>query len=394
MERRTTVMGAGLLGVAALAASAIFMLQPSAQDILTNAAESMDGVESGHAVVSMTVDTPEKDGTATVEFWGYAPAEGDEAPPVFRMEVLESTMGDEAGSITVSDGVNIWAYDPAENLVVTGTWEEMKAQAEARRSEMDEMDEDAMRERFGEFMPEGFEDFEEPQNAAEAVELMLEYFTADKDGSEELATGAAWKLRLVPIAEKLPEQFAMVGGVGYLWVDKATNAPVQFAFNGSALGEAQGVVERFELNPELDPALFTFEIPAGAEVKSFAEVAEEMQPEELDLSAAADLGVKTPAVLPEGATLVEVLDLRGTIAQRYSLPDGGWFSVAQGPAEADVPLPGGEPQLVDVNGLTAELYADEDGSRVMLTWVDGDLQFWVGGDVTADEALATAQSLN
>ena len=48
---------------------------------------------------------------------------------------------------------------------------------------------------------------------------------------------------------------------------------------------------------------------------------------------------------PEGATLVEVLDVRGAIVQRYTLPDGGSFSIAQGQAD-ETPKPSTEEQAV------------------------------------------------
>ena len=57
-----------------------------------------------------------------------------------------------------------------------------------------------------------------------------------------------------------------------------------------------------------------------------------------------------------------------TIVQRYNLPEGS-FTIAQGPA-GEMPLPEGEEgEAVELRGTTGTLYTEEDGGRVLLTWV-------------------------
>ena len=46
-----------------------------------------------------------------------------------------------------------------------------------------------------------------------------------------------------------------------------------------------------------------------------------------------------------------------------------------------------------MRGVDGLLFNDEDGGRTLLTWTEGDMTFWIGGDLTGDEALAIAESL-
>ena len=75
---------------------------------------------------------------------------------------------------------------------------------------------------------------------------------------------------------------------------------------------------------------FTFDIPDGAKVIGFADM---RQPESLSLdeaAASAEFDFLTPDAVPAGATLVDVLNVKGMIVQQYTLTDGGAFSIAQG----------------------------------------------------------------
>ena len=92
------------------------------------------------------------------------------------------------------------------------------------------------------------------------------------------------------------------------------------------------------------------------------------------------------------ATLVEVVDLRGAIVQRYNQASGGSFTIAQGPAGA-APLPDGEGQPVDVRGTSGTLFTDDTGNRTLLTWQEGEVSIWIGGDLTAEQVQALADSL-
>ncbi len=353
--------------------SAFVIMQPSAKDILVNTLETSKTIENGHAIVEINVDSPEEKVSAKVEIWGRHEEEG---PGAFRLEVLETDKEEAAGAVIVSDGETVWAYSPAQGKVFTGTAEEAKAAMAEKQPMRDELDMEA---------------FEHPENAEEAVAKLLEYFDASRTGNEEIANTDAYAIELKPIPEQMPAEYTAVGGLLNLWIDQNRNVPLAAAYTGGSMGEVRVTALELEINQGVDEALFTFEIPADVEVVGFAD----MKPESLTLDEAAasvEFEFLTPDVVPDGATLVDVLNVRGAIVQRYTLTDGGSFSIAQGQAD-ETPKPSTEEQAVEVRGEAGSLFVSEDGKRVLLTWSEGDVFFYVAGDITADQALEIAESL-
>ena len=350
-----------------------FSLQPSAEDLLVQTLESLETITDIHAVVELDFDTPEQQASATVEAWAR---HGENGPGAFRVEVLETSEDEFAGALMVSDGKTLWAYDPTENKVLIGTLEEAKKMMEENDFEM------------GDF--EG-RDFEHPENAEEAVSMLLEYFTVENKGTEVIGDETAYHLKLVPIAEQMPTEYVAVGGFVNLWIDKARNIPLAIEYAGGSLGEFNSTITSLELNTGLEDSLFTFTIPAGVEVMSFADLV----PQSISMEEAADSAefqILTPMEIPEGATLVDILQVQGMIIQRYTLPEGGSFTIAQGITEETLPQ-APDVELIEVRGVTGTLVVDEDGSRVLLTWVELDLLYSIAGDLTVDQASMIAESL-
>lgn len=383
-NRKVQIILVLLLLVASLALAA-FMLQPSAADLLTDSAEAMklalEETTTGHAVVEFELDMPEKSSTGVVEVWGQMGA-GLNGEPAVRAEVLSASEPEMQGMVFVADGSQFWLWNPTENKVLTGTARELRAY----------MAEKMGGEEAREWAEEGeHEAGDHPQTAEEAVQKLLEYFTAERAGTETIGETEAFKLRLIPIPEQMPDEVRAAGGLLHVWLRPDDRLPVGAEYTGGVLGEGRAVATTLELNVALDASLFTFEIPAGAEVVRLAD----LQPQALSIEEAqnaADFDLLEPAGLPEGARLVEVVEIRGAIVQRYNLSEGGSFTLAQGPAGA-APLPEMEGRPVEVRGTTGTLFADEDGDRVLLTWQEGDVTFWLGGDITENLALRLANSL-
>lgn len=372
-KKRNIWLVAGAVILLTALVSAFVIMQPSAKDILIKTLETSKTIENGHAIVEINVNSPEEKVSARVEIWGRHEEEG---PGAFRLEVLETDKEEAAGAVIVSDGQTIWAYSPAQGKVFTGTAEEAKAAMAEKQPMRDGFDMEA---------------FEHPENAEEAVDKLLEYFDASRTGNREIANTDAYTIELKPIPEQMPAEYTAVGGLLNLWIDQNRNVPLAAAYTGGSMGEVRVTALELEINQGVDEALFTFEIPADVEVVGFAD----MKPKSLTLDEAAasvEFEFLTPDVVPDGATLVDVLNVRGAIVQRYTLADGGSFSIAQGQAD-ETPRPSTEEQAVEVRGEAGSLFVSEDGKRVLLTWSEGDVFFYVAGDITADQALEIAESL-
>ncbi|MBK5108255.1 MAG: DUF4367 domain-containing protein [Anaerolineales bacterium] len=372
----------GVLLIAALI-SGFVLMQPSAQNMLVNTLESAKTITDGHAIVAFEVDSVEKDASGKVEVWAYRE---EEKPGGFRMEVLESSEAKAQGAVIVSDGETLWAYSPSENKVFVGTPEEARALMEEN---------DFFAGRFGE-MPQHLEgEQEHPENAQEAVQQLEEYFNIGKSGTQTIAGETANQLKLEPIPDQMPGEYIAVGGFINLWISEENNVPLAFEFTGSSIGEVSITVLEYEINSGVDNALFSFTVPESAELVTFAD----LEPQSLTLAEAGELAefqFLTPTETPTGATLVDILEVRGALVQRYTLLEGGSFTIAQGLIEQDFDQsgsPSSESQPIEVRGTTGYLLEAEDGSQVLLTWTEGSLFYSVAGDLSAEQALGVAESL-
>ncbi len=388
-----------IIVVVAVAAAAVILLQPSAEDILIEAIETAQTLNDGHGVFAFSADSVERDDYGMFEVWARS---GDESHGAFRVEVLEASEEKAVGATIVSDGETLWAYSPSENKVFVGTAEEAQAMAVEAQAMMKDgvFFDEYLKERFDDFeMPdkEQYEkgDYQHPESPEEAVAMLKEYVTLKKSGREKMAGETAQIITLEPIPEQMPSEYAAVGGVVNLWFGRDSGLPLGMAFTGSSLVEFGVTVLELEVNAGIDDSLFNFEIPADAEVVTFAD----LEPQSLTLEeagAAAEFELLTPSETPEGATLVDIVEMHGALVQHYTLPEGGSFTVAQG-SVGNTPevfgLSDAESQTVDVRGTTGQLFESEAGDKVLLTWTEGDLFFSVAGDLSADSVLAIAESL-
>lgn len=392
MQNRKRLFGI-LLALAVLVGSTIaiaaFMI-PSARELLVLAMETTQTITDGHAIAEFAVDTPEQDGSGTLEVWGKLDV-GPNGEPALRVEVLAADEPELVGITAVSDGAQFWLWNPTENKVLVGTFAEMKARMEAGYAAGDFDPERFDHEGFdGDFNPE---EADIPETPEEAVDKLLEYFTANRTGTEQVGGSRAYTIRLVPIPEQMPDEVRTAGGFLNVWIRANDTAPLGIEYAEGAIGTGKAVATTLELNDGVDETLFTFEIPAGAEVVNVADL--EM-PDKAEFEALpSDFEALAPTNLPGDAALKESLVVRGAVVQRYGLADGGSFSVAQGPAGAAPNTFGEEAaEIVSVRGVDARLFADEGGNRTLLTWVENDITFWIGGDLTPEQALAVAESLN
>jgi outer membrane lipoprotein-sorting protein len=380
-NRKTYIVLAVVVLIASIGLVA-FALQPSAKDLMLQAIETMQTTTDGHAVATFTMTMPEESATGTIEVWGKF-SEDPETPPSFRVEVLDASEADMVGLTAVSDGNNFWMYDPTENKVLVTTADEAATMMAERMEgkDFDEFEHEYDGEEFD------HEEMDHPETPEEAVDKLLEYFTAERIADQQIGDTNAHGLRLIPIPEQMPDEVRAAGGFIRAYVRPEDGAPLSIEYAEGMMGSGSATATVLEINQGVDDSLFTFAIPAGAEIVTL----EDLKPEELTVEQAAELDILTPASLPEDATYVGTINMRGAIVQRFDRADGS-FTVSQGPANA-VSERGDTGVSVTVRGIEGTLFTSDEGDQALLTWSDGATTFWVGGNVTGDEALAIADSL-
>ncbi len=357
---------------------------PTAEDLLVQALETSQTITDGHAILEVSVDMPEESMSGTAEAWGRLDV-GPNGEPAFRIEVLTADEADLIGTIAVSDGTQFWVWNPTENVVLTGQFEELYARL---------AEEMAGQEFDHNFEPNSdFDEADIPETPEEAVAMLLEYFTAERAGSDVVGETNVNTVRLIPNPEQMPEEVRAAGGLLNVWLRDGDSAPVGIEYVGSALGSGVARATFLEINQGIDDAVFTFTIPEGATVIDAAEL--EMPDKDALEEAAAtepDFELLAPTSLPDEATLRETTNIQGAIVERYGLPNGRSFTIAQGRTAVNLtPEEGGK--SVTVRGVPGMLYEDAEGGRTLLNWSAGDIQYWIGGDLTGEEALAIAESL-
>jgi outer membrane lipoprotein-sorting protein len=392
MKRNRYFISLGaLLALFALGA-VVILARASADDMLQQAARLLADAQDGHAIVEVQIDTPQESANGKVEVWGRRDA-GAQGEPAFRIEVLESSKAEAIGMVAVGDGDQVWIWNPQKNTVYVGTRDELKARMAEHREEFDPADFDH---------PE-FNKEEMPQSPEEAAAKLLEYFTAERNGSDVLIgeggdETAVERLRLIPIPEQMPEEFRANGGLLNLLLRSSDSALMSAEYSGGAVGYAKATATLLELDIDVPPETFSFDIPQGAGVVNLADMEPPASLTIEEAAQAADFAVLSPSDLPAGARLEGINEVRGAVVQRYRLPDGKRFTIAQGPASAaEAPGENGEP--VTVRGVKGVIFVDDAGSgeaagqRSLLTWSEGEETVWIGGDLTKTEALAVAESL-
>ena len=377
-----------LLALVVLAGTAVAIgafVIPTAEDLLVQSLETSQTITDGHAIIEVSVDIPDNAMSGTVEAWGRLDA-GPNGEPAFRVEVLTADEADLIGTIAVGDGTQFWVWNPAQNVVLTGQFEELYARL-AEEMAGQEFDHE------GDFDHEDFNEEDIPQTPEEAVAMVLEYFTAERAGSDVIGDTNVNTVRLIPIPEQMPEEVRAAGGLLNVWLRDGDSAPVGLEYTGSALGSGVARATFLEINQGVDDAVFTFTIPEGATVIDAADL-ELPNKDALEEATAIepDFALLSPTSLPDEATLRETTNVRGAIVERYGLPNGRSFTIAQGRTDVNLtPDEGGE--SVTVRGVAGMLYTDEADGRTLLNWSEGEIQYWIGGDLTGEEALAIAESL-
>ncbi len=381
-NRKIFIVLTALLILAGTAVAAI-ALQPSARDLLVEAATLTETITDGHAIASFEFDAQGEKGSGTVEVWGKL-GMGPNGEPAFRAQVLDASLGEFVGITAVTDGYTFWLYHPQHNTVLTGTSDEAAILLAdyMEGKEFDAPDHDFNKE-------------DVPQTAAEAVDKLLTYFTAERQGYANLNGARAIALRLLPIPDQMPAEVRAAGGYVNIWLRPEDRALLGAELAQSSAGYGKITATTLDINQGVDAALFTFAIPAGAEVIHITDL-ELPQKEAVSLDEAlaeSDMVLLTPATLPEEATLVDTAVIRGAVVQQYRLPGGASFTIAQGPATDRFTPTEGEGTAVTVRGADGLLFASDNANRALLTWTEGDIQFWIGGDLTAEQAVAIAESL-
>jgi outer membrane lipoprotein-sorting protein len=327
--------------------------RPTAEEIVAKLKEVEASTEDAHAVLEFSAKGQGVEEDLVVEVW-------EKKPNKFRAEVLEANDSELVGAISVTDGRQVWMYEPGKNEVVV--------------DEVGPDEPSSFREAF--------------QHMEDMIRQALDATNAKLIGEEDVAGVATYKLELTPREDD--ETFLPADSKATLWVDQERWVVLQAHFSSGVAGEGRMRVRSFELNTGIADDRFQFQIPEGAKVTK----AEDKQPQPLTLDEAraqADFALLVPTYVPEGVTLIDVLTVDGAFILHYDHSMTS-FSVTQGLSEGVREAPTGQKTEAIVRGQTANLITDGMGNN-FLTWVEEGVTITIAGRISQDEILKVAESL-
>ena len=336
--------------------------------LLAQAGQTLNGARTLHAIVDITIAGPALNGAIKSEIWNLAPDKN-------RTVVLQSSIGQfGSGTITVSDGKQIWQYNPRQKVVYNaqisassaGTPTLTPSEAAADQSQI-------------------------------IFNLVRSFFThsnATLVSSSATVNGhAAYDIAITSQAQASGSGTYNLNYSGDIFLDKTTNLPLRFKVNIQGQGQITLDLPMLAINSQLDQSLFTFTPPSGVKVLPFPT---NTSATTLTLAQAQQQAGYHLLSIPGSTTAYQLLSVDALGApgnQIYAInylaqPDSK-FTISQGKALANLPASG---QHINLRGTTATIAAV--GNTTTISWTEKGVGIQISGPLSASHLTAIANLLS
>jgi len=188
-----------------------------------------------HGVFDLTITGRALNGSAATEVWNMAPHKN-------RTVVLQSTVSQIVkGAITVTDGKQLWQYDPEQNVVYNGPVPATNG------------------------TPAGGG---QSQFLLNLVQNIFTHSDGTIRSSTTVNSHAVYDVHIVPGQDSagVGAGNASFNYAGEVYIDKSTHLPVRLNLEITGFGTVLLDLPTFQLNQTLPDSLFTFTPPPGAKV--------------------------------------------------------------------------------------------------------------------------------
>lgn len=347
------------------------------QQILGAAAKKLNTAKTLHGVFDLTITAQNINGTINTEIWNAMPNKN-------RTVVVQSTVERfaEPGAVTVTDGKQLWQYDPQKKVVYNGPLPTNTASSSNGVG----------------IGGGGGQGAGGNQNQFLFTLVQTVFTQSDatlKSSSASVNGHAVYDIHVEPQGQLTGNGTGSFNYNGEVFLDKATQLPVQVKLFIQGLGNVQLDIPLLDINPTLPDATFTFVVPSGVKVLPLAAA-----------SATPDSGSLTLAQAQQqaGYHLVSILSdqtdyvLQGVNAlgapgsQTYTLnymKGNISFTIAQGKALANLPETG---QQVSVRNTMG--YLTSTNGVTSLSWTENGVGILINGALSNDQIQAIAKLLS
>jgi outer membrane lipoprotein-sorting protein len=335
--------------------------------LLAQAGQMLNGARTLHAIADISIVGPGLNGSIKSEIWNLAPDKN-------RTVVLQSNIGQfGSGTITVSDGKQIWQYNPQQKVVYNA---QISASATATPTT-------------------GNAASDQSQMIFNLVRSVFTHSNATLVSSSATINGqAAYDIAITSQAQSRGSAINNITYSGDVFLDKTTSLPLRVTIHVQGLGQITLDLPMLTLNQQLDQGLFTFTPPPGVKVQPFP--TDTSATGTLTLAQAQQQAGYHLLSIPGSATTYKLLSVDALGApgnQIYSLNyqtrSGIKFTIAQSKALANLPVSG---QHISLRGTTATVSTA--GSAPSISWTEKGIGIQIVGPLSASQLTAIANLLS
>jgi outer membrane lipoprotein-sorting protein len=345
------------------------------KQLLAQVAQKLNSAKTLHGLFNVTIEGSAFSGTFNTEIWNVAPDK-------YRTVVLSSSAAQfPAGSIIVTDGKQVWQYDPVKKVVYTGP---VPSNTTA-----------------GSSLGAG----SQGQFILNLVQTIFTHSDATLVSSSATVNGhAAYDIHVVPQAQssatvQAPAATAAPGSStdfnydGDIFIDKTTMLPVQVNLNAGDIGQVTLDLPMLVLNAPIPNSTFTFVPPPGTKVLPLQQ--EPSTSASLTLAQAEQQAGYHLFSIPASQTAyqlqgVDALGSPGNQIYTLNYTMGSIsFTISEGKPLANLP---GSGQRVSIRGTTATL-STENGSTT-LAWTEQGIGININGNLSSNQIMQIANVLS
>ncbi len=332
------------------------------QQLLTRAAQNLRTAKTLHAIFDITTVGPAVNGTLKTEVWNASQGKS-------RTVVLQSTVSQlPAGSITVSNGKQIWHYDPVKKVVYTGPVSTNAATSQ-----------------------------DENEFIMNLVQSVFTHSNATLVSSSASINGHdAYDVHVASTASGQSAS-ASSGNFNYdgdVYIDKTSTLPLRVKLTIQGFGQVTVDLPTLVLNQPVADSLFTFVPPPGVKVLPFPKTGTSNTGTITLAQAEQQAGYHLLSIPASQTTYklqgVDALGAPGNQIFTLNYVKGNTtFSISEGKSLANLP---GSGQQISVRSTTATLSTV--GSTMTLTWTEKGVGIQIAGTLSKDEIMAIANMLS
>jgi outer membrane lipoprotein-sorting protein len=335
--------------------------------LLTQAGQTLNGARTLHAITDITIVGPALNGAIKSEMWNLAPDKN-------RSVVLQSNIGQfSSGTITVSDGKQIWQYNPQQKVAYHA---QISAASTATPTT-------------------GAAATDQSQMIFNLVRSVFTHSNGTLVSSSATVNGhAAYDIAITSQAQSSGSGTNNLNYSGHIFLDKTSNLPVRVTLSVQGQGQITLDLPMLALNTQLDQNLFTFTPPPGVKVLPFP--TDTSSTGTLTLVQAQQQAGYHLLSIPTSTTAYQLLSVDALGApgnQIYAInylaqPDSK-FTISQSKALANLPASG---QHISLRGTIATIATS--GNATTIYWTEKGVGIQIAGPLSVNQLTTIANLLS